>query len=342
MAKFPIRQVRPSPAIEPQYLVRTEILPGLERIRLPLSGALDHVNAWLLQDSGCCAVVDTGMPEPSTVAFWEHQLAGFFDVADRRLIITHHHRDHAALAGWLAERWRAKIYMTRMEWLYGNYYHSLSSAAYHRIATDYYGRVGCPEDIIEFALGVGTSPYYGNFPSAIETLRDGSEVVIGRKIWKIITAGGHSPELACLYCAADSVLLIGDQVLPRITPLIPVVPSEPSANPLSDYLRSLDKFSTLPRDTLVLPSHGDPFLNLHNRIAEIREHHEKRLALLRNSGSDAMSVWECARILFPRAMDGYRALFAIWETVAHIRYLEERGHARPTSSDTGPLRYRFN
>jgi glyoxylase-like metal-dependent hydrolase (beta-lactamase superfamily II) len=137
------------------------------------------------------------------------------------------------------------------------------------------------------------------------------------------------------------VLLVGDQVLPRITPLIPVVPSEPSANPLGDYLRSLGKFASLPHDTLVLPSHGEPFSGLHDRIAEIREHHEMRLALLRNGGRAAKSVWECASILFPRALSGYRALFATWETLAHIRYLEESGQARLIASDAGPARYQF-
>lgn len=342
MTKFSSRQFQTSADTEPQYPIRTEIFPGLERIRLPLSSALDHVNAWLLRDSGCSTIIDTGMPEPTTVAFWENQIAELSDVADRRLIITHHHRDHAALAGWLAERWHAKIYMTKTEWLYGIYYHSLSLENYHRTAGDYYRRANCPDDIVEFALNIGASPYYGGFPSAIGTLRDGTEIVIGTKTWKIITASGHSPELACFYCPADSVLLVGDQVLPRITPLIPVVPSEPSTNPLGDYLCSLNKFSLLPRDTLVLPSHGEPFTGLHDRIAEIREHHEKRLALLRSSGRTAKSVWECVSILFPRALDGYRALFATWETLAHIRHLEESGNARLISSDVGPARYQFN
>lgn len=342
MAKFSSRQVRTFADAEPQQSIRTEILPGLERIRIPLSGALDHVNAWLLRDSGCCAIIDTGMPDPVTMAFWERQIGELADFPDRRLIITHHHRDHAALTGWLAERWRAKIYMTKTEWLYGNYYHSLSPDNYRRMAGDYYRRAACPDDIVEFALGLGRSPYHGGFPSAIETLRDGAEIAIGAKTWRIITGNGHSPELACLYCPADSVLLVGDQVLPRITPLIPVVPSEPSANPLGDYLRSLHKFSLLPRDTLILPSHGDPFSSLHDRIGEIREHHEKRLALLRNGGRTAKSVWECVGILFPRARDGYHALFATWETLAHIRHLEETGNALLVSSDVAPARYEFN
>jgi glyoxylase-like metal-dependent hydrolase (beta-lactamase superfamily II) len=341
MAKFS-SQVQTLTDTAPQYAVRTEILPGLERIRLPLSGALDHVNTWLLRDSGCSAVIDTGMPQPVTLAFWEKQIDELSDDADRRLIVTHHHRDHAALAGWLAERWRARIYMTTTEWLYGHYYHSLSSENYLRIANNYYHGAGCPDDVIKFALGVGASSYYGGYPSAIETLRDGAEIAIGAKTWKIITVGGHSPELACLYCSADSVLLVGDQVLPRITPLIPVMPSEPSANPLDDYLRSLGKFSSLPRDTLVLPSHGEPFSGLHDRIAEIREHHEMRLTLLRNGGRAARSVWECAGILFPRSLDGYRALFATWETLAHIRYLEESGQAQLIASDARPARYQFD
>ena len=52
---------------------------------------------------------------------------------------------------------------------------------------------------------------------------------------------------------------------------------EPEADPLEEYLASLPRYCEFPAETLVLPSHQDPFLGLHVRIKELIEHHEQRL-----------------------------------------------------------------
>ena len=74
------------------------------------------------------------------------------------------------------------------------------------------------------------------------------------------------------------MLISGDMVLPRISTNVSVFDYEPDANPLPLYLRSLDGYADVPRDTLVLPSHGRPFKGLHERIAQQHEHHRDRLA----------------------------------------------------------------
>ena len=51
---------------------------------------------------------------------------------------------------------------------------------------------------------------------------------------------GHSPGHLCFYEATQELMLSGDHVLPRITPNIPYHP-QAGANPLGDYLASLDK-----------------------------------------------------------------------------------------------------
>ena len=63
------------------------------------------------------------------------------------------------------------------------------------------------------------------------------------------------------------LLIAGDMVLPRISTNVSVFDLEPEADPLPRYLRSLDRLLMLPADTLVLPSHGKPFIGLHQRIA---------------------------------------------------------------------------
>ncbi len=92
---------------------------------------------------------------------------------------------------------------------------------------------------------------------------------------------GHAPEMVCLHSAARGILIAADQVLPRISPHIGSHASEPEADPLGDFLRSLMRFAALPEDTLVLPSHGEPFHGLHGRIAALKDHHGERLDRLR-------------------------------------------------------------
>ena len=71
-------------------------------------------------------------------------------------------------------------------------------------------------------------------------------------------------------CTAKRIdlLIAGDMVLPRISTNVSVFDLEPEADPLPRYLHSLDQLLMLPADTLVLPSHGKPFIGLHQRIAQ--------------------------------------------------------------------------
>ena len=69
-------------------------------------------------------------------------------------------------------------------------------------------------------------------------------------------------------------MLSGDHVLPRITPNIPFHP-QAGANPLGDYLASLDKLE--PYDVNeVLPAHEYRFEDLRKRLEELRQHHRDR------------------------------------------------------------------
>ena len=141
-------------------------------------------------------------------------------------------------------------------------------------------------------------------------LRDGETLQIGKHAWQVIVGRGHSPEHACLYCPALKLLISGDQVLPRISSNVSVYPTEPDADPMADWLASLDKLQALvPDDVLVLPSHNECFRGLHARID----------ALLARPGSSAVAL---RRTLAEpkRAVDVFSALFgrAIGDGDTHL------------------------
>ncbi|MEJ0008767.1 MAG: hypothetical protein WDM77_20995 [Steroidobacteraceae bacterium] len=67
---------------------------------------------------------------------------------------------------------------------------------------------------------------------------------------------------ACTSARPQSVLIGGDQVLPTISPNVSLTPLTRDPNPLATYLLSLKRLAALDPGTLVLPSHGRPFLGL--------------------------------------------------------------------------------
>jgi glyoxylase-like metal-dependent hydrolase (beta-lactamase superfamily II) len=98
------------------------IADGVGWARLPVPGSLKHINVWVLDDedpasasgAGGVALVDTGLDLPASREAWEALLAG--PVAGRRvtrILVTHFHPDHIGLAGWLAGRFGAPLWMSR-------------------------------------------------------------------------------------------------------------------------------------------------------------------------------------------------------------------------------------
>nr|WP_066529640.1 hypothetical protein [Sphingobium sp. EP60837] len=90
---------------------------------------------------------------------------------------------------------------------------------------------------------------------------------------------GHSPEHALLHCPEMKLLISGNQVPPEISSNVSVQPLEPAADPLTDWLETLEAIRQKVSDNvLVLPAHGKPFHGLHARIGALIEGHEVGLA----------------------------------------------------------------
>jgi len=138
----------------------------------------------------------------------------------------------------------------------------------------------------------------------------------------VLVNGGHADEHASFYCKEDGILIAGDQILSRISPVVGVFPSQPWSNPLADYLASLKRLRKLPADTIVLPSHGLPFRGLHTRIDQLAEHHASRLATLLELMGKPTDGLALAHGLFAKAMAGEgHTVMALAETLAHAHHL---------------------
>lgn len=308
-----------------------EAAPGVLWMRLPLPMALNHVNVYAIADGDGWVVIDTGLRTPDGRAGWESALAG--PMGGRpvtRVICTHMHPDHIGLAGWLCDRFDAPLLMSRLEYVTGRMLISDTGPAPEEGAR-YFRAAGWPEERIEKyrqsygMFAKGTEP----LPASYRRLTAGDVLSIGADDWTVVVGDGHSPEHVCLWRRSDDVFLSGDQLLPRISSNISVWPTEPMADPLKDWLASLDRLGDLlPEGTLCLPGHGEPFTGVLPRIEALKRGHAvslKRLARTLRTPSRVIDVFAA---LFARPVDDGLLGMATGEAVAHLNHLEARGLAR--------------
>jgi glyoxylase-like metal-dependent hydrolase (beta-lactamase superfamily II) len=154
----------------------------------------------------------------------------------------------------------------------------------------------------------------------------------------MIPGYGHSPEHASFYSAALNVLISGDMLLPRISTNISVWPLEPDGDPLGRFLESLDRIAELPPETLVLPSHGLPFVGIGTRVSQLRAHHVARLAELEAAAGEPVTAAEMLPVLFRRPLDLQQRFFAMGEAIAHLNHLWQAGRLARFCRD-GILRF---
>ncbi|MEM8948872.1 MAG: MBL fold metallo-hydrolase [Pseudomonadota bacterium] len=301
---------------------------GLNGMRLPLPFALDHVNIWLLRDGDGWTLIDTGIDDGPTRTYWEERLNAILaDLPLKRLIATHFHPDHMGLAGWLCARTGAEFWTTRTEWL-------TARALFHDVSDDFVdaGR--------RFDHAAGLDPkridkraQRGNLyrtragapPASYHRVHEGDDILIDGEAWRVMIGRGHAPEMMCLFNAAREILIAADQVLQKISPNISVWPAEADADPLNEYLQSLETFRALPETTLVLPSHGQPFHGLHGRIDQLIDHHLDRLDRAVEAAGTGRSAVNIMPALFERELDAHQLGFALGEALAHLNHLVFKG-----------------
>ena len=318
------------------------VAPGIWWIRMPLPFALDHINLWILEDGDGFTLVDTGFGVDATFELWEKHFAGVMaGRAVKNVVVTHYHPDHVGAAAWLVEKTGAPFWMTAAEYLSAHAAREDFGGFDRENTLELYIANGLPRAVVPDATrkGKGYSRGVPAMPKRYRRMMHGDKLSIGGHDWEVITVFGHAPEHAALWCASKNVLISGDQVLPRITSNVAVWGNQPDGNPLALFLTSLGRFSHLPGDALVLPSHERVFVGLHPRIAQLHDHHERRLERLLEGAAQPITAFEALPLLFKRKLDEHQIAFAMGEAIAHLHYLERRGKVRPEVDSSGVRRF---
>ena len=124
------------------------------------------------------------------------------------------------------------------------------------------------------------------------------------------------------------VLISGDMVLPHISTHVGSPAAWLPGNPVALFQESVRRLAGLPADTLVLPSHGEPFVGLRERVGELESHHEERCRTIAGVLGEPRSAAELLQVVFQRELDPLQLMLAMNEAVAHLEYMTDRGEAR--------------
>jgi glyoxylase-like metal-dependent hydrolase (beta-lactamase superfamily II) len=334
----------------------TEVAPGVLWLRMPLPFALNHINLWAIADEDergpGWAIVDTGTKTPDTLAAWRALTAPEGPLAQRgsarltRVIVTHMHPDHVGMAGWLTRKFQCRLWMTRLEYLTCRTLVADTGREAPDEAIRFYAQCGWPEEALDTyrARFGGFGKYMHALPDSFRRLTDGERLRIGAHGWTVVVGRGHSPEHACLVSSELGAMISGDQVLPRISSNVSVFPTEPDADPLADWIGSIDKLrAQLDDSLLVLPAHGEPFRGLHARLDRLASGHERGLERLRRSLAEPKRAIDVFGALFARPIDSQGELLgmATGESLAHLNHLLARGEALREVGADGVQRYRL-
>ena len=321
-----------------------EVADGVLWMRLPLPMRLDHVNVYALDDGDGWTLVDTGLDSRRARAIWEALLAGpLAGRPVRRVLATHHHPDHLGLAGWFQAR-GAELLASRTAWLFARMLRLDEQPVPAPETLAFWRAAGMPAALL--AERAAERPFnYADLvaplPLGFTRLRDGEEITLGGRRWRIVFGQGHAPDHATLWGLGHALVLTGDQVLPGITPNLGVYATEPEADPVGEWLAACAQLARgADAGQLALPGHQRPFRGLPARLEGLIAAHEAMLARLVAWLAEPRTAVGCFPALYGRQIGGGEFGLALVEAVAHLNYLRAAGRAEREPGPDGAWLWR--
>jgi glyoxylase-like metal-dependent hydrolase (beta-lactamase superfamily II) len=142
--------------------------------------------------------------------------------------------------------------------------------------------------------------------------------------WKfeVIFTPGHAAGHVCFFFRKEGFLLAGDHVLPYIAPILSPDIFDDDFRPLATYLDSLSDIAKLPI-AAIYPGHGNAFIDLKERLEEIRGHHKKRKKIIFDYlNTEPKTTYAISHEMIGSELPDFEKFLALNETLIYLKELK--------------------
>jgi glyoxylase-like metal-dependent hydrolase (beta-lactamase superfamily II) len=325
-----------------------ELVPGVYWVKIALNSLVSHVNAYILEEENGLTIIDTGISSIDCKNMWEKIFLKVFKGKKIiRVIVTHHHPDHLGLVGWFYEKFHTEIWSSRVAFLTARMLTLDAQETTCRQTISFWYKAGMPAEMLsrktkERPFNFGD--YVDPIPVGYRRVKDNERISIGKNDWFIKFGNGHAPDHLTLRCPSKNIFIVGDQVLPGISPNLSVYPTEPLANPVEEFLATCENFLKIEdKEYLVLPGHNLPFWGFKYRVQQLLEHHQTALLRMSNflKGRPRLAV-ETFGVLYGRTIRESEFSLALGEAVGHLNCLWHQKIINRKLAEDGKLYYELS
>jgi glyoxylase-like metal-dependent hydrolase (beta-lactamase superfamily II) len=304
----------------------SEIQTNFYRITLRMPYRLKHVHAYLLAQNKELALFDTGLNMPGAYETLEKDLVSIgFSIKDiKHIYLTHVHTDHCSIAGLLQKKTGSKIYLSAAA--FEEYQHFRQADSAVKQLKKFYARQGMTSGQIDIVIeeyedirGIITEFNADNYLQNNEIREFGD--------WKfeVIFTPGHAAGHTCFFLRKEGLLLAGDHILPYIAPILSPDIFDDNFRPLATYLASLNDIEKLPIAT-IYPGHGNAFIDLKERLEEIRRHHKKRKKMVFDHlSAEPKTTYTVSHEMSGSTLSDFDKFLAVNETLIYLKELQFEG-----------------
>ncbi|MCC2683488.1 MAG: beta-lactamase, partial [Paenibacillaceae bacterium] len=310
-----------------------EWLDNVARIKVPLPFPLQWVNSYAIRGKQGITLIDPGLHTEASIAVWEEtfERLAFAGSDIERIVLTHYHPDHYGLAGWMQQLSGADVWLSRSGHEQAQRLWGAGQPLTIEIVAQF-RRAGMPEELLaqvkqhldDFVPLVSPQP-------VVRMLEPGIRFTLGDEEYETIEAGGHAIGQICFYRESSGIMFCGDQVLPKISPNISLIPGA-ETDPLGSFLGSLQQLASY-KVALAYPGHRDPFADFTGRTLELLAHHEERLMRMLDQLREPLTAYGLCRRIFGDRLSVHQLRFALAETLAHVEHLRLTGRVVRESVD---------
>ena len=316
-----------------------EIHPGIFIVHLPLPMRPTIVNVYLVRGGEEWALIDTGVNSTDSIDTFKSVLTtvGCAPEQIRKIICTHHHPDHFGTSRAYKELTGATLYLHREEYARS---HTFAPSERSPDVMSFFTANGIP--IARFTHIPSPHEFWAGLYRTTEPdvfLEDNDVIQVGDREIQVVWTPGHAPGHCVMYLPRDRVMIVGDHLLPKITPHVGYF-SAAVPNPLGDFLDSQRKIQSFDVD-LVGPAHGGVFGDHRHRANQIIQHHYARCQqMVDYIRKEAHTAYDIARYSFDFTPDSALTVQfpATFETLAHLEYLRPEG---TVARDDGPTQITY-